>query len=128
VGPAPGTRTVPVDANTINRPVFEIEDSELAPSAGVSPSGVDIRVVLAVHSSVRHVLRSNTSWSPNVLGALAPRFVATDVNETYNPLVAVEGFELAPLPGVVPSGVDIRYVEPVQVVPVTPLHVSRKYT
>jgi hypothetical protein len=97
-----------VDANAINLPVLEIEDSELAPSAGVTPSGVDIRVVFAVHSSVKHVLRSKISSAPFELGAVAPKFVATDVNETYNPLEAVEGFELAPLPGVVPSGVDIR--------------------
>ena len=122
------TRFVPVEANATNLPVLEIEDSELAPSAGVTPSGVDIRVVFAVHSSVRQVLRSKTSCAPSELGAVAPRFVATDVNDTYNPLEAVEGLELAPLPGVVPSGVDIKYVVPVQVVPVTPLQVSRKYT
>jgi hypothetical protein len=50
------------------------------------------------------------------------------VNETNNPLEATEGLELSPSPGVVPSGVEIKKVVPVQVVPVTPVQVSRKYT
>ena len=32
----------------MNCPVLEIDDSALAPSAGVTPSGVEIRLVLAV--------------------------------------------------------------------------------
>ena len=58
MGPAPITKFDAVDANAMNLPVLEIDDSELAPSAGVCSSGVDIKVVLAVQIFVRQVLRS----------------------------------------------------------------------
>lgn len=57
MGPAPVSKFVAVEANTMNCPVLEIDDSELAPSAGVTPSGVEIRVVLAVQAFSTHVLR-----------------------------------------------------------------------
>jgi len=81
----------------------EILDSLLAPSAGVVPSGVEIKVVTGtqvfpvVPIEVTQVLRSNISEAPCGLGAVEPRFVATEVNETKRPVSAMEGFELAPL-------------------------------
>src|ERR1700735_1808 len=112
----------------MNCPVLEIEDSELAPSAGVTPSGVETRVVLAVQVLSTHVLRWNISCAPFGFGAVAPRFDAVDVNETNNPLSDTEGFELAPLPGVMPSGVDTKKVVGVHVSDTTPPHVSRRNT
>jgi hypothetical protein len=112
----------------MNWPVLEIDDSELDPSAGVTPSGVDTRVVLAVQELSRQVLRWKISCAPFGFGAVAPRFDAIDVNETNKPLSATEGFELRPLPGVIPSGVDIRKVVGVHVCDVRPLHVSRRNT
>jgi|ERR1700733_11842470 len=112
----------------MNCPVLEIDDSELEPSAGVTPSGVDIRVVLAVQLFSTHVLRWKISCAPFGFGAVAPRFDAVDVNETNKPFSDTEGFELGPLPGVVPSGVDTRKVVGVHVSDATPPHVSRRNT
>ena len=112
----------------MNCPVLEIEDSELAPSAGVTPSGVEISVVLAVQVLSTQVLRWKISCAPLGFGAVAPRFDAVDVNETNNPVFDIEGFELAPLPGVTPSGVDTKKVVGVHDSDTTPPHVSRRNT
>ena len=112
----------------MNRPVLEIDDSELAPSAGVTPSGVDTRVVLGVQVFAMQVLRSKISCAPSGFGAVAPKFVAADVNETNVPFSVTAGWELAPLPGVVPSGVDIKKVVGVHVVDARLPHVSRRNT
>ena len=78
-------------------------DSPLAPSAGVVPSGVEIKVVNGRQvfpttlMVVTQVLRSKTSEAPRGLGAVEPKFVATEVNETKRPESAIEGFELGPL-------------------------------
>jgi hypothetical protein len=101
----------------------------LAPFAGVTPSGVDMRSVSAVQlvTAVAHV-RANVSANPPGFGAVAPRFLAVDTKATKSPPDAIEGAELAPLPGVVPSAVETRNVVGEQVVLVTPLHVSRTKT
>jgi len=88
----------------------EILDSPLVPSAGVVPSGVEIRVVTGtqvfptVPIEVTQVLRSKTSDAPEGLGAVDPRLVATEVNEIKRPVSPMEGLELAPLAWVTPSG------------------------
>jgi hypothetical protein len=93
-----------------------ISDCELAPSAGVTPSGVETRSVNGVHElvvlpkEVTHVYRTKISCEPDGLGAVAPRFVAEDANDTYKPVFDMDGYRLAAFPGVVPSGVETRYV------------------
>jgi hypothetical protein len=101
----------------------------LAPFAAVTPSGVDTRSVSAVHevTAVAHE-RTNASARPPGFGAVAPRFLALDTNDTKSPADAMDGLELAPLPGVVPSGVETRKVVGTQVVLATPLQVSRTKT
>src|SRR5271156_5297961 len=74
-----------------------------------------------------------TSGNPFGLGAPGPRFVALDVNETKSPLVAMDGFELAPFEGAttpfaVFPFVDTRNVVGVQVFEITPPHVLRTNT
>jgi len=107
-------RFVAADAKATKRPVCATEDCPLDPSAGVVPSGVEIRVVtglqefVVVAMVVTHVYRRKTSWTRPGLGAVAPRLVADDVNETYKPSVEMDGCELGPSPGVVPSGVETR--------------------
>jgi hypothetical protein len=117
-----------VEANATNWPVLEIDDSELAPSAGVTPSGVEIRIVLAVQVFETHVLRWKISFVPLGFGAVAPRFDAIDVNETNKPPSDTAGFELGPFPGVIPSAVDTRKVVGAHVWDGKPPHVSRKNT
>ncbi len=123
-------RLVPVDVNAIKRPLEpEVAVCVLAPFAGVTPSGVDIRSVSPMHvvSSVAHV-RENTSASPLGFGAVAPRFRAFDTNAITDAALEMEGAELGPFPGVVPSGVETRNVVGVQVVLATPPHVFRTNT
>jgi hypothetical protein len=114
----------------MNWPVLEIDDSELAPSASTTPSGVEIRVVFAVQVFSTHVLRRKISCAPFAPGfAVAlSRFDAVEVNETNEPVSDTEGFELGPLAGVFPSGVDIRKVVGVHDPDTTPSHVSRRNT
>src|ERR1700733_9995846 len=89
----PDTRFVAADAKATKRP---------------------LTMVLAVHAVlvmvVMQVPRSNTSDWALGLGAVEPRFDAVEVNATKSPSSEMEGFELGPLPAVVPSGVDTRYV------------------
>lgn len=105
----------------VELPQLEMLDSLLAPSAGVIPSGVDTKVVkptqvLSVSPMlVTQVLRSKISEAPRGLGAVAPRFVARDVKETNRPVFEIDGFELAPLPCVAPSGVETSIVVGTQV-------------
>lgn len=112
----------------MNCPVLEIDDSALAPSAGVTPSGVEIRLVLAVQVFSTQELRWKISSAPLGFGAVAPKFDAIDVNETNDPEADIEGFELTPFPGVIPSGVDIKKVVGVHDSETTPPHVSRRNT
>jgi hypothetical protein len=106
-----------------------MEESVLDPSAGVVPSGVEIISVSGaqelsmVPMVVTHVLRSKISDAPEGLGAVAPRLVAAEVKETYNPRSEIEGRELGALPGVVPSADDTKYVSGAQELEATaPLH------
>ena len=117
-----------------DEPQFEMLDSSLAPSAGVAPSGVEARVVIGTQVFVvevivvTQVLRSKISEAPDGFGAVAPRFEASDVKETKRPESDIDGFELAPLPDVEPSGVETRKVVGTQVpvfVAVDILQVSR---
>jgi hypothetical protein len=109
-------RFAAVEANATKRPVSEIAAWMLAPSAGVVPSGVEARMVdgtqvlVGVLSDVMQVERQNISEAPLGFGAVGPRFVAEDAKATKSPASAMAGFELARLPGVVPSGVETRYV------------------
>jgi hypothetical protein len=93
----------------------------LAPSAGETPSGVEISVVTGPHvfpavpSVVTHVERSKISLAPVWPGAFT-RFVAEDEKETNNPDVPITGCELGPLPGVNPlAPTETIYVVGVQV-------------
>jgi hypothetical protein len=108
------------------RPVLEIAVCVLAPFAGVTPSGVDIRSVSPVHvvTCVAHV-RAKASASLPGFGAVAPRLLAVDTKATNAPPDAIDGAELGPFPGVVPSGVETRKVVGEQVVLGAPSHVSR---
>lgn len=110
----------------MKRPVLEIAVCVLAPFAGVTPSGVDTRSVCPVHvvACVAHV-RENASANPLGFGAVAPRFVAVETKATKRAPDVIDGAELGPFPGVVPSGVETRKVVGEQVVLGTPLHVSR---
>jgi hypothetical protein len=105
----------------VSLPQDEMEDCTLAPSAGVVPSGVEIKVVTGVQVLVElvmvviHVLRSKISDVPAGFGAVAPRFVAVEVNEINNPSTEIAGLELGPLPNVTLSGVETRYVVGTQV-------------
>ena len=107
---------VPVEENATKRPSLEIAGSMLAPSAGVTPSGVETRFVAGtqvlplVPIVVTHVERSKISAAPLGLGAVAPRLLAEDANATKSPSLPIAGFELAALPGVVPSAVETRYI------------------
>ena len=103
-------RLVAVDTKAMNRPSLVIADEELAPLAAVAPSGVEARVVTAVQVVKRlGQLRSNISCVPLGFGAVAPRFVAVEVNVTkITPDEAIAGLELEPLAGVTPSGVETR--------------------
>jgi hypothetical protein len=112
VGPTPITKFVAVEAKATKRPSCEIAGWTLAPLAGVTPSGVEMRVVAIAQpaAAVTHVDVSKTSCAPLGLGAVAPRFVAVDSNETNRPVFAIAGCELAPLAGVTPSGEETRNV------------------
>src|SRR5579864_118388 len=107
----------------------EVAVCVLAPFAGVTPSGVETRSVSPVHvvTNVAHV-RVNASASPLGFGAVAPRFRAVDMNAITDAALEIEGAELGPFPGVVPSGVETRNVVGVQVVLTTPPHVIRTNT
>jgi hypothetical protein len=123
-------RFVPAEVNAMKRPfVPEIAVCVLAPFAGVTPSGVDTRSVSPVQVviSVAHV-RENTSASPLGLGAVAPRFRAVDTNTITDAALEIDGAELAPFPGVVPSGVETKNVVGEHVVLETPPHVLRTKT
>lgn len=125
---------------TVSLPHDETDDCMLAPSAGVVPSGVEINVVTGVQVLavllivVTHVLLSKISELPLEFGAVEPKFVAVDVNETNNPSSEMDGLELGPLPNVAPSGVETRYVvgthapDVMVVWFVVILHVLRMYT
>lgn len=126
---------------TVALPQEEMDDWILAPSAGVVPSGVEINVVTGVQvlsvlaMVVIQVLRSKISDGPGggVDSVPLMRFVAVEVNEINNPSTEIEGFELAALPNVAPSGVETRYVVGTQVpglvvTIVAILQVSRMYT
>jgi hypothetical protein len=108
------------------RPVLEIAVCVLAPFAGVTPSGVDIRSVSAAQV-VTCVAHERVKASANLpgFGAVAPRLLAVETKATKAPLDAIDGAELGPFPGVVPSGVETRKVVGEQVVLGTPSHVSR---
>jgi hypothetical protein len=77
---------------------------------------VETRFVNGVHEFVvlpivvTQVDRTKISCDPDGLGAVAPRFVAEDVKDTYRPVFDMDGFELGAFPGVVPSAVETRYV------------------
>lgn len=124
---------VAVESKATKRPSFEIDGSALAPSAGVTPSGVEIKfvpvtqVLLLVPIVVTQVERSKISSAPPGLGAVAPRLLAEEANATKSPSLAIAGFELAAFPGVVPSAVETRYVVGVHPVDAggTKLHVLR---
>ena len=45
-----------------------------------------------------------------------PKLFAVDTNDTYVPVLPIDGCELAPFPGMIPSGDDTRYVVGVHVV------------
>lgn len=120
-------RFVPTEVKAMKRPsVPEVAVCVLAPFAGVTPSGVDTRSVSPVHvvSNVAHV-RENTSASPLGLGAVAPRFRAVDTNAITDAELEMDGAELDPFPGVVPSGVETKKVVGEHVVLATPPHVLR---
>ncbi len=110
----------------MKRPVLEIAVCVLAPFAGVTPSGVDTRSVCPVHveACVAHV-RENASANPLGFGAVAPRLFAVETKTTKRAPDAIDGAELGPFPGVLPSAVETRKVVGEQVVLGTPLHVSR---
>jgi hypothetical protein len=123
-------RFVPIDVNAIKRPfVPETAVCVLAPFAGVTPSGVDTRSVCPVQevNCVAHV-RVKTSARPLGFGAVAPRFRAVDTNAIRDAAVDIDGAELGPFPGVVPSGVETRNVTGEHVVVGTPPHVTRTKT
>jgi hypothetical protein len=123
---------VALEAKATKRPLLEIADSLLSPSAGVVPSGVETRLVAGAHvlpvvpMVVTHVALMKISFTGPGLGA--PRLGADDVNETKSPWLAMAGCELGPSAGVVPSSVDTRYVVGVQELLAggTMLHVSRR--
>src|SRR5580704_14223555 len=106
----------------VTLPQAESVDCPLGPSAGVVPSGVETRVVtetqvlVVLVIVVMQVPRSKTSAKPLGFGAVEPRFVAAEVNETKSPCSEMAGFELAPLPEVTPSGVETRKVVGTEVV------------
>ena len=121
----------------LDPPQFEMLDWSLAPSAGVVPSCVETRVVtgtqvLVVEESVvTQVERSKISEAPDGLGAVAPKFVASEVKETKSPELLMEGLELAPFPAVEVSGDETKNVVGMQVlveVAVDMLQVSRMKT
>ena len=128
-------RLVELDAKATKRPSLEIAASALAPSAGVTPSGVETRFVAGTQVLplaeivVTQVERSKISAALLGLGAVAPRLLAEEANATKSPSLAIAGLELAPVPGVVPSAVETRYVvgiHPVEEVEADDkLHVSR---
>jgi hypothetical protein len=123
-------RFVPADVNAMKRPVVpEIAVCVLGPFAGVTPSGVEIRSVSPVHVviNVAHV-RVKASASPLGFGAVAPRFRAFDTNAITDAALEIDGAELCPFPGVVPSGVETRNVIGEHVVLATPPHVLRTNT
>src|SRR5215467_8573090 len=107
-------RFVAVEAKATKRPSPEMAGSMLAPLAGVVPSGVDPRFVVGTQELllesmvVTQVERRNTSLAPLGLGAVAPRFMAVETKATKRPVLEMEGTELAPFPGVVPSAVETR--------------------
>jgi hypothetical protein len=107
----------------------EVAVCVLAPFAGVTPSGVETRSVSPVHvvTTVAHV-RVNASANPLGFGAVAPRFRAFDTNAITDAALEIDGAELGPFPGVVPSGVDTRNVIGEHVVLATPPHVFRTNT
>jgi hypothetical protein len=120
-------RFVPAEVKAMKRPfVPEVAVCVLAPFAGVTPSGVDTRSVSPAHvvSSVAHV-RENTSASPLGFGAVAPRFRAVDTNAITDAAIEIDGAELGPFPGVVPSGVETKNVVGEHVVVGAPPHVLR---
>ena len=80
---------VAVEAKATKRPSVVIDDSPLAPSAAVVPSGVEIKFVKVAQppTPVTQVPRSNTSGAPFGLTAVWPRFVALDVKETKKRIV-----------------------------------------
>jgi hypothetical protein len=107
---------VAVEEKATKRPSLEIAGSMLAPSAGVTPSGVEIRLVAGTQVLlleaivVTQVERSKISGTPPGFGAVAPRLLAEDANATKSPVVPIAGWELAAFPGVTPSAVETRYV------------------
>jgi len=116
----PGIRFCAVEANTAYLPSPEMPGCVLVPSAGVTPSGVETRMVvgaqvlLAEPIVVTQVERSKISLSPLGLDP-ASRFVALETKETNRPVLAIAGFELGPLPAAVPSAeTESRYVVGVQ--------------
>ena len=115
--------------NATNLPLFEIAVCVLAPLAGVTPSIVEMRSVSPVHVvTCVAQLRTNASARPVALGAVAPRFRDIETNATYNPPDPIDGAELGPSPGVIPSRLETRSVVGEQVVLGTPPHVSRTNT
>ena len=80
---------------------------------------------------VTQVERSKISEAPEGLGAVAPRFEASEVKETKRPELLMDGFELAAFPAVELSGLETRKVVGTQVlvdVAVDMLQVSRMKT
>jgi hypothetical protein len=123
-------RFVPADVNAMKRPVVpETAVCVLAPLAGVTPSGVETRSVSPIQVVIDVAqVRVNASASPLGFGAVAPRFRAVDTNATTDAELEIDGAELGPFPGVVPSGVETRNVIGEHVVLATPPHVSRTNT
>jgi len=104
---------------------------------GVVPKGTlartvtVVQVVVTVAGKPRQVLRTKMFSTP--LAVLETRLEAFEAKTTNSPTVDVEetvalwpmlGYSLRALPGVVPSGVEIRVADGLQVVVVTPRHVS----
>ena len=75
---------VAVDAKTMKRPLLMILDWELAPLAGVTPSGVETRDVMPwqLVTLAKQTLRRKISAALLGSGAVAPRLEAVEVKET----------------------------------------------
>jgi hypothetical protein len=121
---------VAAEAKATKRPSAVIEELELAPLAGVTPSGVEMRFVTPVQTeALKAQVREKISCSPLGFGAFVPRLFAEEVNDMLVAKFPTEGFALALLAGVVPSDVEIKNVVGTHVVLAgAPSQVSRTNT
>src|ERR1700722_4329974 len=116
----PGIRFCAVEAKATNRPSCEIAGEMLTPSAGVTPSGVETRVVtgaqvlpttptVVTHVGPPKISLSPLGWGPRI------RLEAVETYATKSPSSAIAGLELGPFPAAVPSGeTETRVVVGVQ--------------